>query len=122
MKVRARRWFTINEVLTNVNVDFFISWNVSNPVNYALYYERNEFDVRSGTLGQAWWDGPKTEGRWDLNITDGVQRFYANVFRGAVRYHYGNIGGLKRPNIWDKVKYAAYNEGGNSQGSNWEML
>ncbi len=109
VKVRARRWFTIREVLTNENGDYFINSGFSRPVNYAIFYERDEFDIRSGQFGQAWYNGPKQTGRWDVNINDGVQRFYAHVFRGAERYHYGNINGLKKPDLgWQrKLKYAA---------------
>jgi hypothetical protein len=110
VKVRARRWFTIRENITNANGDYFCASTFNRPVNYAVFYERDDFDIRTGTYGQAWLNGPKQVGRWDINISDGVQRFYAHVFRGAQRYHYENIGGLKRPNYPGRVKYCAYDK------------
>jgi hypothetical protein len=110
VKVRARRWFTIRENKTNANGDYYCATSFNRPVNYAIFYEGDSFDIRSGTYGQAWNNGPKQTGRWDLNINDGVQRFYAHVFRGAYRYHHQNIGGLKRPNYIGRIKYTAYDK------------
>jgi hypothetical protein len=81
--------------------------------------------VRSGTFGQAAIDGPKIKGAWNHDIENGVDRFYAHVFRGAHRYHYGNIEGLKRPWVngcasgWGKLKISAYDKGNSSLGSSW---
>jgi hypothetical protein len=120
VKVRARRWFTIREVTTDDNGNYFSASSFNRPVNYAIFYEGQRFDVRTGTWGQAWLNGPKSEGRWGVNINDGVQRFYAHIFRGAERYHNGNIGDLKRPNVWSKLKYCAYDSNNdNDNGDNW---
>lgn len=110
VKVRARRWFTIRENKTNENGDYYCATSFNRPVNYAIFYEGDSFDIRSGTYGQAQNNGPKQTGRWDVNINDGVQRFYAHVFRGAYRYHHQNIGGLKRPNYIGRIKYTAYDK------------
>lgn len=125
VKMRARRWFDVREAYTDVN-GWYQTSGFKNPANYSLIFETPAFDVRSGTFGQATIDGPKQDTPWNLFLWDGVNRFYAHVFRGAVRYHYGNIGGLHRPlNVYDvgsllsqKLKYCAMDKGGKGQGVN----
>ena len=86
-----------------------------------MFYDTDDFDVLAGNFFQAWNNGPHQDRPWDVDIATGVQRFYANIFRAARRYHDGFIGGLRRPNVWAKLKYNAldkdkkrwngYNEG-----------
>ncbi len=90
-----------------------------------MVYERDNFDIRSGTFGQAVWDGPKQSSAWNFDIWGGVHRFYAHIFRAAVRYHYGNVGVLRKPNFNFKLKYAAYDKKGPDQGKNvgnWSLF
>lgn len=117
VKMRARRWFDIREGYTN-DAGYYQLPGFKREANYALFYESGNFDVRTGTFGQAWIDGPKQNDPWDVNLWDGVQRFYAHVFRGAHRYHYGDIGGLRRPDFPARIKYAAHDKSGSAQGVN----
>lgn len=125
VKMRARRWFDVREAYTDLN-GWYQTSGFKNPANYSLVFETPAFDVRTGTFGQATIDGPKQDSPWNLFLWDGVNRFYAHVFRGAIRYHYGNIGGLRRPlNVYDvgsllsqKLKYCAMDKGGKGQGLN----
>jgi hypothetical protein len=124
VKMRARRWFDIREGYTN-NAGYYQLPGFKRDANYALFYESSNFDVRTGTFGQAWIDGPKQSSPWDVTLSDGVLRFYAHVFRGAHRYHHGNIGGLTRANYPTRLKYAAHDKPGSSQGvnlGNWSVF
>jgi len=117
VQMRARRWFDIREGYTN-NAGYYQLPGFKREANYALFYESPHFDVRTGTFGQAWIDGPKQDTPWDVTLQDGVQRFYAHVYRGAHRYHHGDIGGLRRPNFPFRIKYAAHDKSGSAQGVN----
>lgn len=121
VKVSARRWFTTRETYTNANGQYWLG-SFSGPANYAVWYETGDFDVRSGWFGQAWYNGPKRNTPWNLDIGGDVQRFYAHVFRGVRRFFYGNTGGLRRPNtsfFRGKIKYSARNSVGSQQGINY---
>ena len=115
--MRARRWFDIREGYTN-SAGYYQLPGFKRDANYALFFESGNFDVRTGTFGQAWIDGPKQSSPWDVTLSDGVLRFYAHVFRGAHRYHHENIGGLSRPYFSFRIKYAAHDKSGSSQGVN----
>lgn len=126
VEVRARRWFTTYSLSTDVNGNYWSPWDFDRPANYSLYFQTWAFDVRTGTFGQAWIDGPKQDTPWNLDINDGTDRFYAHVFRGAWRYNFGDVGGLHRPFLVGyAIKYAAYDESGNAQGvnlGNWTIF
>ncbi len=109
VEIRGRRWFNFKSTYTDANGNYSLGYFGGNT-NLSIFYETGAFDVRSGTLGQAWYNGPHTNDPWSFDIRDGVQRFYAHVFRGAFRYHNGNIGDLKRPNYGGKIKYCAYDK------------
>jgi len=121
-KVRARRWFTTYVGYTNEKGYFSCNGRFRRPANYSIVWETNKFDIRNGTFGQAYYNGPKIKGRWNLTITGGKSLRYATIFRAACRYQYWNIGGLKRPNVWSKIKYCYYhrNQANNEYaGINW---
>ena len=117
VQIRGRRWFNFQRTYTDANGNYSLGYFGGNT-NLSIFYETNDFDVRSGTFGQAWLDGPHTNDPWSVDISGGVQRFYAHVFRGARRYHHGDIGGLNRPDKPYNIKYAAYDKRGSSQGMN----
>lgn len=119
-KVRTRRWFEVHEAITDANGNFSMGGTYRYDFNYELVWERATFDVRSGTFGQATMDGPRCKCSWSPTISNGLQRFYASIFRAAHRYFYGNIDGLRRPFPISKMKISAYdgNKNGKS-GDNW---
>jgi len=124
VRMRARRWFDVNEAVTDQN-GWYQTSGFKRPANYSLVFEAGSFDIRSGTFGQAMIDGPKQSSSWNVDLWDGVNRFYAHVFRGAWRYHYGDVGGLTRPFLGFKLKYAAYDKSGSAQGfniGNWSIF
>lgn len=119
VNVRIRRWFSYSNRITDGNGQF-IDGVFKRDVNYALFFQTGQFDVRTGTYGQAWIDGPKSSSAWNHEIGTDVNGFYAHIFRGAYRYHYGNIDGLKRPGVWSAVKYCGYDkDGGETNGDFW---
>jgi len=120
VRIRCRRWFNIKNTTTDSQGNYRIS-GFGGKVNYGLFYDTDDFDVLAGNFFQAWNNETHQDRPWDVDVTTGVQRFYANIFRGARRYHVGFIGGLRRPNVWAKLKNNAldknkkrwdgYNEG-----------
>ncbi len=92
------RWFThIERCLTDANGNFQTS-QFRYEVNYAIKWERADFDIRSGNWGQAWYNGPKQKGDWNLTIEKGgMSWIYAHIHRGAYTYYYANTFGIKTP-------------------------
>jgi hypothetical protein len=116
-KVQTRRWFKIRTDITDRVGYFKIEDGYRYPVNYSIPWERGKFDIRSGTFGQARFNGPKKKGSWILKIyQNGMSFHYAHVFRAAMRYYYGDIGGLKRPGF--RLKYSVFDKKGNHLARN----
>jgi hypothetical protein len=113
-KVRARRWATTHEGLTDNNGNFSCNGTFKRDANYSIKWERQDFDLRSGTFGQAIFNGPKQRGDWNLTISSGESRMYAIVHTAAQQYYYGNRFGLKSPptnGFWNsRLKIAVYNK------------
>jgi hypothetical protein len=115
VEVKARRWFTTHKGFTNSNGDYSCDGEFRHDANYSLQWERKHFSIRSGTYGQATYDGPKQRGNWNLDLNSGSHMFYARIFRAAHQYYYHNIDGLNRPplnnSLFDpQLKIAAYNQ------------
>lgn len=89
VQIRVRRWSKIRRTLTNENGDFYFNDNFKRPVNYSLVYHREDFDVRDGKFGQAWYNGPKSKGPWNLKITDNPHKFFGHIFQASNDYWYG---------------------------------
>lgn len=120
-KVRARRWFTTHRDLTDANGYFSVDGTFRQPANYSIKWERADWDIRSQTFGQAYYNGPKKEGAWNLTITGGMSRLYAIVHTALRDYYYGNRLGLKSPpkdSFWkSRVKVAVYDKNDGDFGS-----
>lgn len=121
-KVRARRWFTTHEGITDINGRFSCNGRFRRDANYSIKWERNDFDIRSGSIGQAILNGPKRRGDWNHDIRSGSQRMYAIVNQASSDYYYGNRLGLKSPpqnSFWKaKVKVSVWDEAnGDANGS-----
>lgn len=124
VKVQARRWFKFRYAYTNRVGIFHFDDGFRYPVNYSIPWERAKFDIRSGTFGQARFNGPKKKGSWLLKIEkNGMSFHYAHVFRAALRYYYGDTGGLKRPGF--KLKYSVFDKKGEHLArniGNWSLF
>jgi hypothetical protein len=125
-KVRARRWFNIQEVITNLQGFFYIDHEFRRDVNYAIFWERNDYDIRSGNLGQAWLNGPKMTAVWNMDIRSQKQGFYATIHRAACDYYYHNPFGINTPpeQKWyrSKIKIGAHdkdNDDSNGDFAKW---
>lgn len=114
-KVRVRNWFKVKEALTNEQ-GYFQTESFKHSVDYSIKWERADFDIRSGNWGQAYFQGPnESHSAWNLLIVNnGMSFVYANVHRGAERYWYHNIYGIKTPpknSFWSrKVKIGCFDE------------
>jgi len=98
IEVRARRWFTTHEGMTDANGNYSCNGRFKRDANYSIKWERYHYSIRSGSIGQAVMDGPKRTGDWNVDIQDNdIQQFYAFIHLGAHHYYYGNILGLSRP-------------------------
>jgi len=87
-QVRARRWFTMRSMYTNSNGEFWTPHQFRRDVNYSVKWDRNDFEIRHKRTGQAYFNGPKIKGAWNLTITSGYSRMYAIIHRAAHRYYY----------------------------------
>jgi hypothetical protein len=98
------RWFTHVETdLTDIN-GYFETDEFRYEVNYAIKWERSYYDIRNGDLLQAWYNGPKQKGDWNLNIIGGESIMYATIHRAAYRHFYGDNLGIWRPILMDGSK------------------
>ena len=96
------RWFTHIETDLTDNNGYFETSKFNYEVNYAIKWQRADFEIREGSLGQAWYNGPKQKGDWNLNISSGMSRMYATIHRAAYDYYYNNPFGIQSPplNKW----------------------
>lgn len=124
VKVQARRWFDVKETYTDATGNYKMNGKFRKKARYRLVWERDKFDIRSGTFGQAKINGPKIRGNWNLQIERGGMAYhYAHVFRAALRYYYGDIGGLERPHF--RMKYSVFNKRGRHMArnlGNWSVF
>lgn len=100
LQIRCNRWFTTYTAYTNVDGTFKCkdSESFKNPANYSIVFERYDFEIRDAWLSTAKYDGPKTEGAWNVNFQgDMLSTYYSTIFRAAYKYYYGDIHGLSRP-------------------------
>lgn len=119
--MRARRWFTTYHARTDFNGNYRMNDTFKHPCNYSLWYSQEDFTVKPHLVDlTAWIDGPKQYEDWNVDIMDGYDRFVSHIFRGAYRYHYGFIDGLKRPYDFDtpRIWYIGVNDMNNA-GNNY---
>jgi len=106
------RWFTnIKTDLTDEN-GYFETDQFLFEVNYAIKWERGEYDIRDGSLLQAWYNGPKKQGDWELEINGGSSIMYATMHRAAYKQFYGDNLDIRRPTSNGKTKLCYIDEDG----------
>ena len=93
------RWFTHIESDLTDNNGYFETSKFNYEVNYAIKWERADFDIRDGNLLQAWYNGPKQKGDWNLNIRGGESVMFATMHRAAYKSFYGDNLNLYRPSL-----------------------
>ena len=120
VEVRARRWFTTHRGTTNAYGEYRCNGTFRRPANYSIDWERYDFALQDGWLNGATYNGPKIEGDWDLALDNGIQQYYATIFRAAHHYYYGDRSGLRRPpenSFWrTQLKIRAYPENVSDDG------
>lgn len=107
-KVIVKRWFKWKSGITDSNGEFNIGSFRGDKVKCAIKWERDDWDIRTGSYGQAWYnfetvykrdmnDGKK----WNINVKRASTPrnwFYANIHRGAMEYFYNHSKyGIKKP-------------------------
>jgi hypothetical protein len=115
IEVKARNWLTTREGFTNSNGDFKCNGTLRGSAKYHFKWDRHQFSIRSGTTGQAEYNGPEISSNWNLNIQGTSQESLGHIFKATYKYYYGDILGLSRPptndNIFDpQIKIATYTE------------
>lgn len=101
-QVRANRWFTTVTSITNTNGTFSINhgWPNGSPVDMDIKWDRTDFDIRTGSYGQAITSNQNILGPWNPNITKAISPdhyIYAHVHRAAWYYYYNNTFGVISP-------------------------
>lgn len=107
VKVRARRWFTTHTAITDENGYFSCTNGFKRPANYSIVWEGDMWDIRDGDFVQAYYNGPKIEGEWNLSIPNNNDRSlrYSAIHRAVYRMMEGVTGGLSRPTLRQKISY-----------------
>jgi hypothetical protein len=74
--------------------------------SYSIEWEDKNWDIRDGGT-QAYYNGPRQESWWNLNIGSGAQKslHYSAIHRALYKYYYGNVDGLVRPSKALKISY-----------------
>ncbi|WP_167604675.1 hypothetical protein [Maribellus sediminis] len=105
VEVRARRWFTTYSDITDANGNYSCNGTFSNDANYSIKWERAYYDIRDGSFGQAYFNGPNQSGDWNLNIEQGGKSImFATIHRAAYKQFYKNNLGIRRPILSDGSK------------------
>lgn len=118
--VRARRWFTTYRMRTNKDGYYLSSHTFKRRANYSIVWEGDKWDIRSGTFGQAIYNGPKIEGAWNLTINSGKSIRYAHIHRAAYRWFHQNTFGLTPPEYRRNIKIAYKDKNKDSNGDFWK--
>jgi hypothetical protein len=100
-QVRANVGFTTKTTLTNLDGTFFINhfWSV-NCIDMSIKWDRNDFDIRTGSYGQAITSNNNVCTAWNPDITESISPnhyIYAHVHRAAWYYYYNNIFNVPTP-------------------------
>ncbi len=95
------RWFThIKADMTDEN-GYFQTGSFRYTVNYAIKWETSHYTIRNGMFLQAWYNGPRRKGDWNLDIKGGESVMYATIHRAAYKQFYGDNLGISRPVLKD---------------------
>ena len=117
------RWSTHTETcLTNAD-GYYTLPQFRYEVNYAIKWERADWDIRDGNYWQAWYNGPKQKGDWNLTITGGKSLMFATMHRAADKFFYGDNLGIRRPTQTNSTKLCYNDEYGAGEfWGNWGIL
>ncbi len=103
VQVVVKRWFKWKRAITDTNGYFRVGKFRSSKVKCAIKWERHDWDIRSGSYGQAWYsfESLNKGSSWNKTIRrSSTPRnwLYASVHRGAMEYFYNhNAYGIRKP-------------------------
>lgn len=115
VRVRARRWFTTHKGTTDANGHFSCNGRFRRRANYSIVWDTRRYNIRDRYFVQAYYNGPKIRGDWNLDISGGKSVRYATIHRAAWRFYYGDVGGLSRPGNSRKENIAYIHGKGNNR-------
>ena len=106
VKVVVQRGVKYRSKITNANGYCSFDTKFKKKVNYGIIWERSYWDIRDGSW-QAYYNGPKKEGAWELKISGQKSLMYATIHRALLTAFYGTWGGLHKPTASHclKVRY-----------------
>lgn len=91
------RWFTRIETGFTDEEGLFKMKGFRHEVHYSIKWENSSFSIRNGNFLQAWYNGPRKKGEWNLDIRGGRSLMYATIHRAAFKHFYGENLGMIRP-------------------------
>ena len=107
VKVIAYRGCKTKQGFTDSIGNFTCDGSFKYKANYKIKWERGYWDIRDGLTGQAYYNGPKSNGEWNLDLANNKHYKslgYATIHRALHRMFYGDIGGLDRLQMEKKIK------------------
>ena len=113
------------EMTTNSNGECTLnkSFNKSKELKYFIKWETNRFNIRYGRIGQAWTEGESGVSHWDYVINQNKKsNLYANIFRGAYRFFYGDRLGVYSAGMTRRTHIGAVDENGTSYCTSLRLL
>lgn len=118
VNVHARCFTHVETTLTDENGNFRMK-TFRNRVNYSIKWENSFFTIRNGSLLQAWYNGPKMKGDWNLDIGSGKSLMFATIHRAAVKSFYGDNLGTARPALKNGARTKICYIDGEGKGEFW---
>jgi hypothetical protein len=117
------RWFTHIETGLSDEEGNFRLKAFRNKVNYSIKWENTLFTIRNGTFLQAWYNGPRRKGDWNVDINGGKSLMYATIHRAAFKQFYGDNLGIFRPAfIFDaRTKISYRDDDGTGEFLRWSV-
>lgn len=117
-KVRGRRWFTTHIGYTDRDGHYLLRGTFHGSCRFSIVWESPYWDVRSGTLNQAYTNGPKKKGNWSHDINGGKAQRYAIITNACTRiYHPTESDGFTEPIMLRSLKLSYYHKHGDKRGS-----
>lgn len=95
------------------------SFSSNKKLRYFIKWETGRYDLRHGRLGQAWSKSSLTTSAWNYDMKTNMSQnpkdyVYANVHRGAYKFFYGNILGIKNPKMTRRTHIGVVDANGTS--------
>lgn len=95
------------------------SFSSNKQLRYFIKWETSRYDLRHGRLGQAWSKSSLTTSAWNYDMHTNMSQnpkdyVYANVHRGAYKFFYGNILGIKNPKMTRRTHIGVVDADGTS--------